>query len=62
MIMHIMVIQLQQDMAYIIHWKFNSTDISGHGEKAMELHLAESWISHLNEKHPDMHHWYASSP
>jgi hypothetical protein len=45
-------------MAYIIHWKFNSTGVTGHGEKSMELNLAESWIAHLNEKYPDMHHWY----
>ena len=40
-----------------IHWKDADTGSTGCSEQPMTLEMANTWVTHLNEKFPRIHHW-----
>ena len=41
---------------YRICWR-EKNGSSGNGEKTLSWELAQSWLTYLRKKHPDMKHW-----
>ena len=48
--------RMSEPILYRICWSEPNGN-SGYGEKILSLELAQSWLTYLHKKHPDMKHW-----
>jgi len=54
---HVFLVRQMSSSSFIVKWQSKLTGTSGNGNP-VSLEIAKSFVSYLNDKHPDFVNWY----
>lgn len=52
---------MSKNKKFRLYWKNRKTGKTGHGTAEGE-EIAQAWVERMDEKYPDLEHWYESAP